>query len=106
MAQNQRVTDEAAPARVVRHGSLGPTGPAPLVPSGAAAHAIKQGVLVQWATGIAYVGGTGIGTGMGHQLGPSGALADGSFHQVFVRADSLRNVWINAPAGMVRWIAT
>jgi hypothetical protein len=103
MGAEQNETDALVPASRVYQGVIGPTGPAPLVPTGVK---IRHGVLVQWATGTAWVGGTGVGTGMGHQLGPSGALVDGAFHQVFVKANNVRSVSVNATQGVVRWIAS
>lgn len=107
MGAEQKKLDAISPASRIRSGTLGPTGPAPLVPSGVGSGLgtkTPHSVLVQWATGTAWVGGTGIATGGGYQLGPSGLLAVGN-QEVRIRVTDLSKVWVHATQGVVRWIA-
>ena len=110
MGDREKELNAITPARFPRSGQLGPTGPAPLLPSGGGSGLgtkIRHSVLVQCVTGTAWIGQTGLATGAGYQLGP--VLSSTGYgledQTVRVHVDDLSRVWVHTTQGMVKWIA-
>jgi hypothetical protein len=103
MSDSQAIIDAQKAAGAITHGQLGPTGSAPLVPTG---YTIKHGVRVQLVTGCAWIGGTGVGTGMGYQLGGTGIATGFAAQEIYLRVDNPRKIGVHATQGIIRWTAT